>query len=185
MGGEGDACVFQPLCCRTGVRMAGFNPVRHQDHGRRGVFVAKCLCGGDNSIRHRRASFRGYCTDSISNFCAGSGIGHHQCLNVGTISITTMSIGCQSKRLIVWQGVQKIAQNVPCDDDLVHTIHLTPHRARCIQNEHGGRAFLRQRWQGDTHGEGENGEINTQHFGTSGARCRRVRLRLSSFEASG
>ena len=127
MGGEINACFIQRAGGGAGVGVAGLDPVRDQDHGRRLFGMAQRLRGGDHGISHRRHAARVQPVDNPGNLRPGAGGRVYHRLDVGTLPALAVAIGDKAKVLIRREGADKIAHHITRDGDLVHPVDLPPH----------------------------------------------------------
>ncbi len=135
MRGKVDARLFQ--CCRSGARVgvAGFDPVRDEDHGGLLLGVAQGLGCGDDGVGHRGRPAGVDAVDRVADRLGGAGRRGDHGFDIRTIAAFAMPVDGQAEVLVGGKVIKQGADNLAGDDDLVDTIDLPPHRAGPVQHE--------------------------------------------------
>ena len=135
MDGEIDARRFQRLCGGAGVGVAGFDPVRNQDHGCLFLGIAQRLRRHDDSVGHRGLAHRADRGHGSGNLVTGVRAGRDDGFDIRTIAPGPVAIDGQSQILVRRKRLQQFGNDAPGNDNLVLAVDLPPHRPGCIHHD--------------------------------------------------
>ena len=154
MGGEIHPRSLKCPSGGTGIRVAGLDPVRHEDHRGRLFSVAQRLGRRDHGIGHRRHATGVQGLDDADDLVRGSRRGRHQRLDIRTLPALAVAEGDEAQILVRREFRQDVGHDLAGDGNFVDPVDLAPHRSRCIEDKDCVLRFLGERRRGEGEGEG-------------------------------
>jgi hypothetical protein len=137
MDGEVDTDLLQFARRRTGIGLAGLDPVGHKDDRRLVLRELERLRRLADGVGQRRLALRVEPVDRIGDGLPRARPRRDNLLDIRADALLAMAISNQPQLHIAGNGWQNVAKRFACDLDLGLAVDLPPHRPGGIHDDYG------------------------------------------------